>query len=980
MGSKLSSLLVQEGLVPVKKLEGALAMQAILGGQLDTILLEKGIVDEATLIAAVARATGLPPAVAGILASPSPLGAELIDAETAHKLGVCPVAVDSRNLSLLVSETSDPFALEDLAFRLDRTIHPYATIELRLLQAWSVVYGEELDSRFARLLQSHPVPPAEIEEPTAAPNASLIRPTAPPEAGEDEPDAKEEAVTILEPLDRSAEGATAPDAGQVAPERTEDVQEAPPPGERPPDETALPKVMIHPDLAGAMEPPAAPSGLDGMPPIPDDAEESEEPGELEQLEVLPERELIPEEEPELEPPPTPADADEDDEDEDAEEDTDPGRGSAGAESWDESTDPGGPPVPEPIEPPRVIVEVAAEPSDPTPDEFAEDTDPDMKPGIRELGEEPLALTTEMVLEAQPPPPLHRGESSVSRDRLPTIEERPVAAEKPTDEPEEKPADEPKEMPADEQTEQPEEAPVVKERAAEPVPPTPLQPPPPVEERLEGLIKEVREAESRDALLIAVARGVLLHVDGVKLYVVKGRSLVGHLELDADGAATDAIREQPPLSLDIPTVLARAVESGALFLGTAPDTDASVSVLAAAGIVRPRGLVLMPVVIRTKTVCLVLGWTEKSSIPSGSRAPLARLTQEAALGMAELIVRLKRGPSKPGKEQPTQDAKHDTDEVPAVAKSPWEGDRTDRVETPWEGEKTDRHVVSDIGPPPEAEEPPDLITLLHQLDRGDEAAAEAERAIHRMGKDAVQALISWFPGRVTGSRLDQDLPPVAECSAVLRALVLIGRPVLSSIAPLLLHPDAEVRFYATYLISELVYPEAVALLARQLSDPDPVIRRLAVKVLRQFRQMPKFPQVVADLRTDLTNPDPRPRRGAVEALGALGDEEVVGTLVTLLQDRDPTIAQAARSALISITKQDHMGNIPEWESWWEANRNRTRIEWLIDGLGHDDPAIRASSAVEIEELTGKSFGYSYDMPRRERDAIRRRFLEWWSLQK
>jgi hypothetical protein len=152
------------------------------------------------------------------------------------------------------------------------------------------------------------------------------------------------------------------------------------------------------------------------------------------------------------------------------------------------------------------------------------------------------------------------------------------------------------------------------------------------------------------------------------------------------------------------------------------------------------------------------------------------------------------------------------------------------------------------------------------------------------------------------------------------------------------------------------------------------------VLRQFRQLPRFPEVVADLRNDLANPDSRPRRGAIEALGALGDEQAVPTLLGLLSDPDPTIAQTAKTALINITKQDFGENTAGWEIWWSENRTRDRLDWLIDGLIHEDPVIRAGAAAELEENTGKTFGYSYDMPSREREAIQRRFVEWRSLQK
>src|ERR1041384_5792122 len=62
MPSRLSSLLVRDGLVGVKRMEKAFQRQVIYGGSLDTILLEMGLVPEERLTQYLALASGLPPA------------------------------------------------------------------------------------------------------------------------------------------------------------------------------------------------------------------------------------------------------------------------------------------------------------------------------------------------------------------------------------------------------------------------------------------------------------------------------------------------------------------------------------------------------------------------------------------------------------------------------------------------------------------------------------------------------------------------------------------------------------------------------------------------------------------------------------------------------------------------------------------------------------------------------------------------------
>jgi len=970
MGSKLSSLLVQDGRVPVKALEDAFARQAILGGQLDTALLEKGLIDEADLIAVTSRATGIPAAQPDLFQELPTAVADFIEQAEAQRLAVCPVAVDRKNLTLLVSETTDTFTLEDLAFQLERSIHPYVTTEVRILQAQSEVYGTPLDPRFAKLLQRlGPVPPG-VPEP--AEEGALDRRTIEPISRESR-EASNPGVTILEPLTPdtilepltsdtipeelvgSGRGGEPPlESGPSAlPMRsgTADTDDSEPDDDDRPEDTPtdlsflLPKVVVDPLLTAeqaAIEAPEAdPTLLAQMPPIPDD-DDAEDQRALEALDILPDQELIPDSFETVD-----------------EEPTDPGR--AVVADWEEEpTDPGTPSVlTGEIDQAGSgeVVELTAEPPDrPMGPKLFEDTDPGTHSALQdvfvtepELAEEPLeaaAVAEQAGEEAAEPdqPKPHTEEPEPHADEQAPHTEEP---ELDTEEPEQPAFGEP-EQPALEEPEEGEEG------------ETPA-------ESLDDVMDAMRSASGRDDLLAALAEGVGRFVDGVRIYVVKGNLLMGHMEL---GGAEEEISGHAPLALEIPTVLARAVDSGTLYMGPTPSTDASASVLAAAGLVNPKGLVLLPVVIRQKTVCLALGYSVDRPISSDSRAPLTALAHDAALAMAELIIRLKQAQA----------------HAPAPAPTAAAPARPDAVEDRYAGDEGHvdlgpKRVISDIEVPRSTpQSPPDLISLLHQLEQGGPVAESAEGTIASMGKEAVQALISWFPGRVQVNRATEPLPPVTQCSAVLRGLIAIGRPVLSSIAPLLLHPDREMRFYATYLISELVFPEGVALLARQLSDPDPDIRRIAGKVLRQFRKMSQFPEVVADLRTDLTNPDPRPRRGAVEALGAVGDEQAIPQLLDLLTDMDPTLVHSVQVALANITKQDFGTNTNNWSLWWEENHHRGRLEWLIDGLVHDEAAIRASSAVELLELTGKSFGYSYDMPPRDREAIRRRFLEWWSLQK
>src|SRR3954468_9877173 len=104
MPSRLSSLLVRDGLVGVKRMEKAFQRQVIYGGSLDTILLEMGLVTDERLTQYLSLASGLPPA------SRAETNVFDVDAvkrcpeETAHKFHVVPLSIEAEALRVLVCE------------------------------------------------------------------------------------------------------------------------------------------------------------------------------------------------------------------------------------------------------------------------------------------------------------------------------------------------------------------------------------------------------------------------------------------------------------------------------------------------------------------------------------------------------------------------------------------------------------------------------------------------------------------------------------------------------------------------------------------------------------------------------------------------------------------------------------------------------------------------------------------------------------
>src|SRR6185312_2320857 len=113
------------------------------------------------------------------------------------------------------------------------------------------------------------------------------------------------------------------------------------------------------------------------------------------------------------------------------------------------------------------------------------------------------------------------------------------------------------------------------------------------------------------------------------------------------------------------------------------------------------------------------------------------------------------------------------------------------------------------------------------------------------------------------------------------------------------------FYATVCAAELRPRNAVFGLVERLFDQDFGVRAMAIEALAGYP--------VEDLTPALA----KARRG--------------------LHATDPV-----RKALVLLTAQDFGTSERKWRKWYEGARKRHRIEWLIDGLGHKEDAVRESA--------------------------------------
>ncbi len=272
---------------------------------------------------------------------------------------------------------------------------------------------------------------------------------------------------------------------------------------------------------------------------------------------------------------------------------------------------------------------------------------------------------------------------------------------------------------------------------------------------------------------------------------------------------------------------------------------------------------------------------------------------------------------------------------------------------------------------------ELSALVERVLSGDQAS---EGELLRQGASAMAAIMARFPGPLAFSRstIQEPLPKPSDCGPLLRLIARQRKVALAYVLQEVSSPDVSRRFWATYLLVELPYPEGARLLVPRLFDPDAKVRLVARAAARAMAEsahealLGEIGRIVREPSTSRTA-----RLGLLEALGDLREAKAVAVLIGHLDDEDAEAATVARRALIAITRQDHALDTRKWLAWWGQNSGRHRIEWLIDALVDETQGIRRAAGEELKSLTHETFGYYDDLPKRERERAQQRFRDWWA---
>ena len=272
-------------------------------------------------------------------------------------------------------------------------------------------------------------------------------------------------------------------------------------------------------------------------------------------------------------------------------------------------------------------------------------------------------------------------------------------------------------------------------------------------------------------------------------------------------------------------------------------------------------------------------------------------------------------------------------------------------------------------------------LIQRAIDGGHRGQEAFDELVKNGELVIQAVMARFPGplRVDRHRARGELPAASQCGPILELLVAIRRPALPFVSVRTSAQDPEVRFWATHLLGELRYVEAATVLVPRLFDDDAQVRRIARRSAAALVGAGAAGAPILKGLEDITrnHDQPRPHRVlAIETMGEIRSGSLVPPLLAALEDGAEEVSDAARRALLLITRQDFGRDGLRWYEWWANNGGRHRIEWLIDALMHEQPSVRRAAGDELKLLTKEYFGYYDDLPKRERERAQGLYRAWW----
>lgn len=482
------------------------------------------------------------------------------------------------------------------------------------------------------------------------------------------------------------------------------------------------------------------------------------------------------------------------------------------------------------------------------------------------------------------------------------------------------------------------------------------------------------ADDRDSVFLTLLRAARMRARWAGLLTVQGGAAIGRVALGEPGLDTTAVNTVL-IPLDAISPWRAVVASGQPHIGPVISGDPGIDAMALRlGGTMPPSALLMPIVLRDRVVAIVVAHRVHSDLRLTDVTELLPLANAASEAIGRLIVKGKsagyRAPvaaadpvetrkiSKPSaKTEPEQDSAWAT---PAPISAP---------EVPGYDEDLEVAITQDPAAP--------IAQVVDEIEAAREGHAEealgeaVERASETLGE-----LMRRFPGKLRIDRFTVAGRPLraAQYGGLLELVIRMGSISSDLLIDKMSAPQRDIRFYAAVCAAELRPRTAVFALAERLFDQDFGVRACAIEALAGY-PVQDLGTALVRARRALHSSDPEVVAAAATAITELGDAESVVDLIGAIE-RSDRAGDHARRALVSLTAQDFGVNERKWRKWYDGARTRHRIEWLIEGLGHKEDAIRESAINDLRRLTGEYFGYHHDLPKRERDTSAAKWIAWW----
>jgi hypothetical protein len=927
MTSRLSSLLVRDGVVGVKRMEKAFQRQVLFGGGLDTILLEMNELTEQRLLQYLSMATGLPPVTARELDGLDAGAAAGCSRELAERFGVVPLSFDGDALRVLTRDPVDLGALEELANELGAPVQPFVAPEFRFELAFDRVYGRPSEERFTRLAAASrlasPIPPL-ARSPSVVVDADPARRDSkvmaavppPPEEIIGEPDSGPASGFGRRTLEMTAEAVR---------ERREEIERQAAEAYR---RHASP---TDPDEIYASAGPAR--GQDGGQPAPmrepEPARGAAGSGQAQAAE--PARAYAAE--------PAQVFA------------AEPARGAAGVQAYAGEPAYAAEARAYDAEPARVYDSIPggmydmAQPARVHDSAYAAEapmelSDADAAPVvvIEYESSEGSALDVTQPLSRVRDDGRAVGIVSGEIDRSepsapPVVPAVPVAvdAAAPT-------------------------APLVGADSAATVQPFrrmvisdagPLT--------VAAARTQLAQADQRDRVFETLLRAIRSRTWYVALLTVQGGAAIGRVAIAGDEVDQVDVT-QVLIPLDTPSAFRQAVSSASPYIGPVSTGDGEIDAMIRrmGGVVPPSAL-LLPLVLKNRVVALLVGHRGADMLRVTEVSELLPLAGDASDALGRIIRRGKQ-----------------SRQMAAVAPPP-----DAPPETIEDAAATTRMAVVE----PEilaVEVPPEIEALMAAVqDPNEDTAGRAIQEALGRAREIMPWLRGQFPGRLVVDRfnLGGRRLRAAQHGAILDLVVRLGDAAADLVIEKLRDARNDVRFYAVLCASEMRLAPMLVPLGERLFDSDRGTRELAIEALAGHPASALDGALQSARRALHGDDGPRVEAAAV-ALAALGDVRAIPELLDA-HGRGGHSVSAVGRALVELTKQDFGPSTRKWRQWWDKNRGKNRIEWLLDGLAHKETEIRRSAVEDLRKATGEYFGYHHDLPRRERELARQRWIDWWN---